>query len=150
MPYPVPEVGLLAGLGGLFVATLTPLVLTLGSDEPVANTAGVLLALALARLTLNPWGPAPTEYDKTMEQQAVQSIVMTSPANQNVRLLLGSLYVYAALSFASRMLRADPTLLATLLQLDMGALQHLGLTWVGCLLDFYIGGVWLSSGWCGQ
>jgi hypothetical protein len=127
--------------------------LTLGSREPAALLAGAVLAAALVKETFNPFGPAPTSYDKGVETQAIKSVVMTSNTNRVIRLLLGAVYVYAAVTFAIWMVnpREDSSKLVSRLQtLELKAFGELSLAWVACVVNFFVAGIWLSSGWCGQ
>lgn len=79
---------------------------------------------------------------------------MTSDKNRVVRLGLGSVYLYAASTFAAYMAgTADANgskLAARLYARELGAVGELALTWTGCLVDTYIAGIWMSSGYCGQ
>ena len=94
--------------------------------------------------------PAP-ELDKLAEQRALRTVVMTSRRNQSTRMLLGCVYVYAAVKFGVWMLHPSggSTLRSRLYELDTGAITQLALTWTGCLCDLYFAGVWASSGWAG-
>jgi hypothetical protein len=136
----------------LAIGSVTPLVLTLAPAEPVALGAGCLLAAALTKLTFNPAGPAPKSYDKAVEENAIKAVVMTSDTNRIVRLLLGSVYTYASITFAIRMAKPvdDVRLITRLVSFDPYAIGLLSLTWFACLVDFFFAGLWFSSGWCGQ
>jgi hypothetical protein len=125
----------------------------MGTHEPLALTAGFILAGTLVKMTFNPPGPAPTSYDPAAEQKALTSVVMTSDSNRLVRLALGSIYAYASLTFAARMIAPGPDSVRLLTQVaagDLPAIGKLALTWCGCMVDFFVAGVWLSSGAIGQ
>ena len=149
MPYQ--SIGPIAALA---VGTVTPLALTLYPREPEALLAGVILAGALVSMTFNPSGPPPKAYDKAVEQRAIENVVMTSDKNRVVRLGLGSVYLYAASTFAIWMTNtagaSGSKLAARLYARELGAVGELVLTWTGCLVDTYIAGIWMSSGYCGQ
>lgn len=135
----------------LAIATVTPLALTLNTAEPVLLGVGCVLAGCLTKLTFNPSGPTPTSYDKKVESKAIKSVVITSDTNRIVRLLLGGVYLYAGATFSLRMLSSSPERMVTRLSdFEPYAYAIFALTWLACLVDFYIGGIWLSSGWCGQ
>eukprot|EP01050_Picozoa_sp_SAG11_P001768 SAG11_NODE_81_length_17673_cov_7.702572_16_plen_165_part_00 len=51
-------------------------------------------------------GGPPKSFDKGMEAAAIKSVVMTSNENRLVRLALGSVYVYVALTFAYRLIHS--------------------------------------------
>ena len=149
----MPDFGSVGPVAALAVGTLTPLIATLGGHEPVALTAGCVLAAALIKLTFNPFGPAPTSYDTVLEAKAIDAVVMTSSTNRAVRLALGSIYIYASITFAVRMTgpASDGVrLLPRLLACEPGALLRLGLTWLGCLANHFFAGLWASTGYCGQ
>ena len=141
-------------VAALAVGTVTPLALTLGGREPAALLAGVVLAGCLIKMTFNPSGGPPASYDKAAEERAIKNVSMTSDGNRLVRLLLGSVYIYAAWTFAVWMTGASGDtslkLLPKLYAGELGAFGSLGLTWIGSFVDLFIAGVWLSSGWCGQ
>ena len=142
----------LAPVVGLLAATVTPLALTCLPAEKAAFGSGCVLALVLTRMTFDPPGAA-LPLDKAKEAQAISNVVLTSSGNRASRLLLGSVYIYAAVTFALRMCHVGPAeepLLAQLLAADAGALGNFALAWIGAVVDLYIAGIWLSSGADGQ
>jgi hypothetical protein len=164
----MPDYGKIVPVATLAAGTITPLVLTLGTREPVALFAGVVFAAALVKCTI-PYGPPPKSYDKTVEDVALKSVVMTSSTNRFVRLALGSVYLYAAITFAIWMTKPNDSILliSRLQMLEINAFGVLSLTWVGVLINFFVAGekfviyqpnpfisvlcsgIWLSSSWCG-
>ena len=123
----------LGPIAGLAVATITPLALTTALHEPIALTAGCGLAIALARLTFDPPGAAATSFDKEKEAAAVRNVVMTSDTNRIVRLLLGSVYIYASVTFGLRMTNGAQ-LLSRLAIVEPAAVGKLLLVWAGCMI----------------
>ena len=137
----------------LAAGTVAPLVLTLAPAEPGALVAGIILAGVLTRLTFDPSGPKPTSFDAKKESAAVRDVSLTSSGNRVTRLLLGSVYAYAAATFAMRMAKAEPgeaRLLARVLTLEPAAVGKLAAAWFGSFTDLLIAGLWLSSGADGQ
>ena len=140
-----------AAVAGLAAVSLLPLAVTAHScRQPAAAVVGLLLALALARLTLNPAGAAvPARFDAAKEQQALKNVVMTSSTNRTVRMGLGAVYAYTAVAFSWH------ALVTTAAERGAGggaaaAVTRVVLAWVGCFVDLRIGFVWGSSGFCGQ
>ena len=138
----------------LATVSIAPLVLCLGyAGEHKALGVGLFFAAALTKLTFNPSGPAPASFDEATENMAIKRVVMTSRTNQGVRMCLGSVYMWASITFALAMCRAEPgspRLLARLLALEPRAAGELALTLCGCLANCYFAGLWGSSGYCGQ
>ena len=135
---------------GLAAATIAPLVLTLGTNDPIALTIGCGLTLALVEMTFTK-GKGP--HDEKAEAAAISHVVMTSSANRAARLLLGSTFLYASATFGLRMTAAGADgvqLLTRLALLEPRAIGTLALTWIGCSADCLFAGVWLSTGRDGQ
>ena len=126
---------------------VVPLAATLGKGQPAAILAGSALIAYLMKITLTKVDPN-TPLSAEREQQAVKSVVITSATNQRVRIALGSVFGYAAGTFALRMV--TPELAARVLALEPAALATLGATWVGCMADLFWGAMWISSGVLGQ
>lgn len=127
-------------VAALAAVTLAPLAATCLPDLPLAFGAGCALAAALVRLTLS--GDASSPPDPTLEAAAAARVVTTSRGNRAVRLGLGAVYWYAAISFAQR-LAAPRAAAPPALGRAVGA-------WAGCFADLTIGGLWVSSGADGQ
>ena len=154
-------------IAALCAGTLSPLLLTTyASGERGVAAVGCALAAALARLTVNPSSGPPAQYDKALEQKALQNATMTSDANRAVRIALCATYVWAAAVFAWRMVgagsggsgagllsRAAAGVGASNLEemgSALGAAAQLALVWIGCFANCRVGTLWGSSGYCGQ
>jgi hypothetical protein len=74
---------------------------------------------------------------------AAQDLIMTSRGNRAVRIVLGSVYLYAAATLAHRWM--DASMLAKLLGLDAAAIGKASLVWGGCVVNGYFAGVWLTE-----
>jgi hypothetical protein len=133
-------------VAALAAGSMVPLVLTLAPVELVALGAGSALIAALCRMTFA--DGALSKGAEKIEAAAADRVVMTSSGNRLARLLLGSLYLYAAVTFASRW--TGGSALQQLLALEVGAVGKTALVWSGCLVDCYCAGIWLSTGADGQ
>lgn len=141
-----PDYGKLGPVAALASASVVPLVLTLAPHEMVALGIGSSLVCALCRMTFTD-GTLSADAEK-IEAKAARDVVFTSSGNRAVRIALGSVYLYAAVTFARRTL--DSTVLARLLDLDVAAAGAASLVWTGCLVDGYFAGLWCTSGVNGE
>ena len=131
----------------LAAAASAPLVLTLAPQQMVALGVGTALVVALVKMTFADGELDSAEAEKA-EQQARKNLIFTSSGNRAVRISLGSVYLYAA--FTCALHRLDSTVLARLLDLDATAIGLVSCVWVGCLVDGYFGGLWITSGANGE
>ena len=139
----LPQLGPIAGLAA---ATVTPLVLTTAPHQPIALAAGCGLAMALARLTIDPPSAAASNVDAEKEAAAIRNVVMTSDTNRLVRLLLGSIYIYASTTFALRM-TDGAQLLSRLANVEPAAVGRLLLVWAGCMIGATLGVIYWAVQW---
>ena len=145
-------------LVGLAMGSLTPLVLTATfANEMVALVMGILFAIALIRLTIDPspffYNGATAKFDKMLEKNALDKGIMTSSLNRCVRICLGSVYAYISFTFAIASLGTEHgsvRLQTQLYNVDLNAWSKLALTTFGCLANNYFAGLWISSGYMGQ
>merc|ERR1712032_516747 len=93
-------------------------------------------------------------FDGKVEAVATRKLVATSDANRIVRLLFGSVYLYASLTFAMHMCMTAspdaPRLLTRLALVDGRAVGELALTWAACMVNNIFAGIWISTGAAGQ
>ena len=140
----MPDYGSIGPVALLAAGTVIPLVCTLAPAEPKALAAGIILAGVLVRLTtFDPPGPTPKAFDKGLEAAAISNVVLTSNGNRLTRLLLGSVYLYAAGTFVLRMVRTEAGG-------PPPGWSAMAVAWLGSFVDLYIAGLWLSSGADGQ
>jgi hypothetical protein len=140
----------LGDMGPLVIGALAPLAVTSAKHEPTALALGTFLSLLLGRMTFN-LQPEPVVYDLVREQTALKSLMITSNLNRTVRLSLGAVYVYAAISYNKRLAesaRSDndkDKVPSTLAKIGSTATS-----WIGTFMLVFIGAVWCSSGYYGQ
>ena len=146
----MPNYGSMGPVALLAAGTVTPLICTLAPAEPFALAAGVILAGFLIRLTFDPRGPAPKSFDKGIEASSYRNVILTSSSNRGTRILLGSVYLYAAFTFVMRTVPGEAQVATKALALDPTALATAAAAWLGAFVDLYIAGIWLSSGADGQ
>jgi hypothetical protein len=138
--------GKIGPVAALAAAATAPLVLTLAPHEMPALGIGAALVCTLVRMTFQD-GQLTRDAAK-VEQQAARDVIFTSSGNRIVRISLGSVYLYAAVTCALRCL--DSTVLARLLDLDASAIGLASVVWTGCVVDGYFSGLWMTSGANGE
>ena len=132
-------------VAALATVTITPLVLTAAPHEPIALAVGCGLAATIIRMTFQPTATA--GFEEKVEAKAARDVVMTSTGNRLTRLALGSTYLYAAITFASRWTK-EARARGSLFELHPAGM--LMLAFAGCFVDMYVGGIWLTTGAEGQ
>ena len=140
----------LGDMGPLVVGAITPLAVTSAKHEPTALALGAFLTILLGRMTFN-LQPEPAVYDLVREQTALKSLMITSNLNRTIRVSLGAVYVYAAVSYNNRLAQSarrdkgKENMPSTLEKVGSAASS-----WIGTFVLVFIGAVWCSSGYYGQ
>jgi hypothetical protein len=141
----------LVDMGPLIMGTLAPLALTSGKNDRGTLALGTLLSLMLGKMTFNLQAP-PANYNLARESLAIENILMTSDSNRFVRLSLGAVYMYAAISFCKRSSKANRSEAkegkqSRTLVVKAGSEA---VSWLATFSLCFIGAVWLITGYYGQ
>jgi hypothetical protein len=118
---------------GLFAPMAGPLFYANYHAQPEMCYAAAVLAVALAVMTVNSSSGKCT-FNKAAESAAKKNVTITSVGNRVVRVLMGSIYLAGAVSYALR--GFDDA--------------HLFVSWALVCNQCFSAGVWLSSGANGQ
>lgn len=131
----------------LAAAVMAPLIATLAPEQHAALAVGSVAALSLVKMTFANGALSATSEKR--EAQAARDVVMTSNSNRLARLVLGLTFMFASVTFALRWSDAG-NLRTQLVRGEASAFGVLGMAWVGCFVDSFFGGVWLSTAVDGQ
>jgi putative Ca2+/H+ antiporter (TMEM165/GDT1 family) len=133
-------------MGGIVAATVGPLIMTSVRHEPKAVAAGTALSLLLSKMTFNIGSP-PSAFDAKLESVALGKNMITGDANRYTRMLLGCIYLYAAVKFSARSARSEKERVQSKAQTPL--LSKLG-SWTGTSVLCMVAAVWISTGYYGQ